>query len=208
MNSTPTDDDEKRLRIVLGTCREPVPARFHRSFAEEPFNSCEYCRQPLRVPGTLYTISKYYAEEALRQEIAVCRRCSSALKAGYSEKSLLVLKNTYNREYVNRRVQILLQAGDGDDRTSLMTACCSLCHRPREQLAEYLEYALCEGDELIYYTHPSVVCAQCTMRLYNSLSIQTREHKRRFFQEQYGYPPPGTSADEWVNGETGILGMA
>jgi hypothetical protein len=181
-----------RLEIILGGCREPIPARFHRTFEGSLFDSCGYCHALLLTGDTYYTICKLYSGGQLQAEIAVCRACQSQLKQGYSQESLHALKTIYSEDYSHRRLGILFEIREGEDRVKKMLAHCSICSTPREEIETYFEYALCEQNQLVFYTHPSLVCEACTLRIYNSLSEQTRDHKRRFMQEHFGFPPPGS----------------
>ena len=118
------------------------------------------------------------------------------MKNGYSAESLNTLKSIYSETYLQQRLEILYQTDGSEDRVANMLARCSICSAPRDEFATYFEYALCMQNELVFYTHPSMVCEKCTLHIYNSLSPQTKEHKRRFMQEQFGFPPPGSSLQE------------
>jgi hypothetical protein len=189
-------DLQKRLEIVLGACREPIPARFYRTFEDKQFDMCVYCHAPLLAIDTQYTIAKFYSRGELKEEIAVCRNCQSQMKEGYSAESLNTLKSIYSEAYVRQRLDILFQAEAGEDRVARMLAECSICSTPKDEVAASFEYALCQGNELVLYTHPSMVCDKCTLRIYDSLSEQTRDHKRRFMEEHFGFPPSGSKVRE------------
>jgi hypothetical protein len=198
------NDIERRIEIVMGMCREKIPVRFYRTFEDRPFDTCGYCHKSIRVENTWYLIMKYYAEHELKAEIAICNDCSSELKQGYSEESKLALRKIYSNEYVNRRLQILFQAEEGDDKTTLMTSKCAICNEDREFVSEYFEYAHCVGEAIVFYTGPSMICDRCTMKIYDSLSSQTKDHKSRFFQKHFGFPPPGTNLEDPVDREFGF----
>lgn len=176
---------------MFGLVKESVPARFQRTFEGRPFDTCDYCRTSLRAQGVRYLVMKYHDDSELRSELAVCRACSTTLKQGYSAESKESLKQVYDQVYVEKRLNILVHADPEADLATLMTSQCSLCGVPRGQVSEWFEYALCEGEQLIYYTHPSMVCAACSFKVYNSLSAESKEQKRRFFEQHFGYYPPG-----------------
>ena len=186
----------KRLEIILGDCREPIPPRFYRTFEDKPFDVCAYCRTSLFVVDTTYTIAKVYSNGQLQEEIAICRNCQSQMKEGYSAESLNTLKSIYSQAYLRQRLEILYHTNVGEDRVTKMLAQCSICSKPRDEFATFFEYAMCQGNELVFYTHPNMVCENCTLQIYESLSEQTKEHKRRFMQEHFGFPPPGSSHQE------------
>jgi hypothetical protein len=187
---------QKRLEIMLGNCREPIPLRFYRTFEDELFDVCGYCGSPLLDADLYYTIAKVFFEGQLREEIAVCRNCQSGMKEGYSIESLSALKSIYSETYLQRRLEILYRTGADEDRVANMLAQCSICSAPRDESTTYIEYALCMRTDLVFYTHPSMVCEKCALHIYNSLSEQTKEHKRRFMQEHFGFPPPDSSVQE------------
>lgn len=184
---------QKRLEIILGKCREPIPPRFYRTFEDQLFDVCSFCHTSLLTVDAYYTISKFYSEGQPIEEIAICRNCRSGLKEGYSAESLNALKSVYSDAYLLRRLEILYQTDAEEDRVARMIAQCSICSAPRDESATYFEYALCKRNELVLYTHPSMVCEKCTLQVYNSLSEQTKEHKRRYMQEYFGFPPPSSN---------------
>jgi hypothetical protein len=188
-------DFQNRLEILLGGCREPIPPRFYRTFEGRPFDACTYCHAPLLAAGKTYTISKLYNGDQLQVEIAICRSCQAQLKEGYSRESLDALRAIYSEIYLQRRLDILYHTAASEDRAARMLAQCALCSAPRDGLGAFFEYALCQGDELVYYTHPSMMCEQCALHVHSSLSEQTKEHKRRFVQEQFGFPPPDSGVE-------------
>lgn len=183
------DDIEKRLEILFGLCREAIPRRFYRAFEDKLFDACSYCRRPLLIEGLRYLIMKYYAGSDLLQEIAICHQCSLDLKRGYSNESRQALQAIYDNKYVQRRLSILFDAEENDDRVALMTSHCSICLIGKEAIQEHFEYTYCENNNIVFYTHPSIVCDKCTLQIYNSLSEQTRDYKRRFFENHFGFPP-------------------
>ena len=191
---TEVNEIEKRLEIILGLCREHIPIRFYRTFEDRLFDTCSYCHKPLLMDDTIYLIAKYYSGGELREEIVFCRTCSSQLRQGYSSESQQMLKQLYNAEYVRKRLKMLVEASENDDKVELMTSFCALCSINRTEAIEYFEYALCKGDEIMFYTHPSMICSKCTIQVYDRLSTQTKDHRHRFFEEQFGFPP----SDSWL----------
>gem|GEM_PF-2402583 len=184
------------MNIVLGLSREKIPLKFQREFEGKPFENCEYCRTPLQVEGKRYLVFKYYVGGELRQELAVCHACRTELKNGYSEESKATLKKIYNDAYVAGRLEILFQLNENDNRYLAMTEKCALCQTLKIELSEFFEYAWCEGDELVYYTQPSLICSKCAQSVYNQLSAETKDHKRKFYEKHYGYPPPNVSSND------------
>jgi hypothetical protein len=170
-NKKPTSEIERQLEIVLGLCRETIPPVFYRTFEDKPFDVCIFCHRPLLIDGSRYLIMKYYAGGELIQEMAVCHQCSSELRFGYSDESKQALKAIYDNAYVQRRLSILLQAKENDDRVALMTNQCSICQISKENLEEYFRYAYCENNEIVFYTHPSMACHKCTLLIYLSLEM-------------------------------------
>jgi hypothetical protein len=65
----------RRLEGLLGSWRETIPVRFHRTFAGRPFETCDYCRRQVRRPGTSYIVNKYCEEGQLKQETVQCHIC-------------------------------------------------------------------------------------------------------------------------------------
>lgn len=190
-------DPIPRLEILLGLLREKIPTRFERTFEGRPFDTCSYCGKPLRAPDCYYLVTKYYSQGELQAEVAICQSCRQGMKLGYSQESLRALEQIYGADYQARRFEVLEAAG-AEERIEKMLANCALCGRSRAELETWFEYALCEGEELIFLTQPSMVCEACTIRVNDQLSEETRRHKRRFFDQHFGFPPPEGVREEWL----------
>jgi hypothetical protein len=183
------DDLEKLLEGLAGGWREKVPPQFYRTFEGQSFGTCDYCHQPLIVPGAGYMIHKFYAQGELQRETAMCRDCRNRLQEQYSPESRQHIQRMFSFTPDDRRLEIAAQAGV--DRASQMTSHCLLCGTPKSALAAYFEYAYCQADEIVYFNHPMMICDQCTLRVYVGLSEATKEVRRRFYTEHYGLPPSG-----------------
>ena len=189
-------DPIPRLEILLGLLREKIPTRFERTFEGRPFDTCSYCGQSLRTPESYYLVTKYYSQGELQAEVAICQSCRRGMKLGYSEASKHALEQIYGADYQAQRFEIL-ETAEREERLERMLATCALCGQSRSELETWFEYALCEDEELIFITHPSVICEACTIRINDQLSEETRRHKRRFFEQHFGFPPPEGMREEW-----------
>jgi hypothetical protein len=174
--------------------RRPLPERYHRTFEETPFDACDFCHKPLLVPGARYAIIKLYSEDELRQELAICTDCGGTLRDGYSAESQQAIEAVFGRVPFARRLRQALD--ESLDPFEQMTRRCLLCHTPRGQARSHVEYADCEAGEMVYAIYPFAVCETCQVSVYDALSDQTKEIERRFFDEHFGFPPPGSPALE------------
>lgn len=192
-----SDKGYKILRYLegfLGFWREPIPERYYRFFADELFQSCDYCDTNLLVPNTSYTIYKYYEDGELKQETAQCRNCREKLMGGYSQESLETQKQLWAS--IDRSARYEISANPDVDRSSILTSRCIFCRLGREDAPAYGEYAHCEGQEIVYFHHPMMICRKCLLRLFDALSEKTKDHRRRFFEDHYGLPPDLISRDQ------------
>jgi hypothetical protein len=190
-----TDRVLRKLETILGSSRAPVPPRYHRTFEEVPFDTCDFCGKPLLVPDTRYTVTKFFSGGELSQELAICSGCGDELRKGYSAESQEASAQIFASVPVARRA---LQASQGEidhaDRVEVaeeMTCRCLLCDAPREEAKAHVEYALCEGTEIVYSFYPITLCDDCMIRIYDALSEKTKEAGRRFYDDHFGFPPPG-----------------
>jgi hypothetical protein len=199
-----TDDAMRALESMLGSSREPVPARYQRTFEERPFDVCDFCGTPLLVPGKRYTVIKLYAGGELSQEMVLCSGCSQELRKGYSAESEEAIAQIFAQVPVARRAQMAAvagdhqSAGDSSDRIEKLAGRCVLCDLPREEAKTHVEYALCEANEIVYSFYPFTVCEECIVRIYDALSKKTKDAERRFYDDHFGFPPPGAPSLERV----------
>jgi hypothetical protein len=191
-----TDEAMRTLETMLGSSREPVPARYQRTFEERPFDTCDFCGAPLLVPGRRYTVIKLYSAGELRQEMALCSGCGRELRKGYSAESEEAMAQIFAQVPVARRAMVA--ADEGADRMEKLAGRCVLCDLPREEAKTHVEYALCEANEIVYSFHPFAVCDDCIVRIYDALSQKTKDAERRFYDDHFGFPPPGTPSLERV----------
>ena len=188
----PEDEPDRVLRTletILGFSRQPVPPRYHRTFEEKPFDTCDFCGQPLLTPDTRYTVTKFFSGGELSQELAICSGCGDELRKGYSAESQEASAQIFASVPVARRA--LRASQEGVNHLEEMTGCCLLCDTPRDEANAHVEYALCEGAEIVYSFYPITVCDDCMIRIYDALSEKTREAGRRFYDDHFGFPPPG-----------------
>jgi hypothetical protein len=85
-----------------------------------------------------------------------------------------------------------------------LTENCLFCSRAKSEVSEYFEYALCEGNELLCAVYPSMQCGGCMRKVVNSLSTDTLDMRRKFFQKHFG-PPPDIYLGVWTEAELAAL---
>jgi hypothetical protein len=197
------DEVLDQIEKLLSPIRLPIPAQFHRTFEDRPFDTCDFCGRALRVTGTRYMIAKYYSAGELRQEVSLCAETMGALRKCYSEPSLKSMEQWYSPKLISARMEFARSLRG--DLPQQLTERCVFCSRPKSELSEYFEYAQCEGSELLCLTYPSMQCGGCTLKILNSLSAPTLEMRRRFFEEHFGLPP-NVNLGVWAESELSALG--
>jgi hypothetical protein len=201
---TPDKLDEviEEFERRLGPVRAPISAQFHRTFADGPFDICDFCGKPLGETGSRYMIVKYYSAGELRQELALCSETLDGLRRCYSEHSLKSMQRWYSPELMaSRRI---LVGSIQDEIPRRLTEHCLFCSRSKSEVSEFFEYALCEGNELLCAVYPSTQCGECMRKVVNSLSAETLDMRRKFFQKQFG-PPPDIYLGVWTEAELAAL---
>jgi hypothetical protein len=178
----------KGIGVVFGAHREPLPQRYHRTFEEKPFETCDLCHRPLLVPGTQYVVTKLFGGGELKQEMAMCQPCQKALEETYSRESRQATAKLFST--VSRGQRLRLAAKAGVDRVARMTAHCLLCGAAQEDLEAYVEHAGCESNEIVYAFYPYMLCEDCLLRAYEVLSAKTKQERGRFYGDHFGFPPP------------------
>lgn len=179
----------KHLEGILGGWRETIPPQFWQTFQDKPFSTCTLCFQQINLPYQRYIVQKYYLEGGLSQESAMCFECRQKLREQYSQESQKAARKIYDKGMMNKRVRRVAGLSSTEDRANLLTHDCLLCSTPKSEVKEYLEYAYCEGDEIVYYVHPFMICSKCAIEINDALSDETREVRRRFLEEHFGLPP-------------------
>lgn len=194
MMDAPIDHEAlvKVLERVMGAQRGPIPQRYQRTFEERPFEACDFCAKPLLEAGTRYTITKVHVEGELRQELAICLDCTAILEQGYSEQSRRATQWLLFDFAPGTRLRAAMRE-DGDP-IERMTRSCLLCDTLREEALTFVEYAACEGGEIVYQSNPFLICETCLLRINDLLSDQTKEAWRRFWDDHFGFPTPGAPA--------------
>ena len=172
-----------------GLLWDKVPRQFYRSFEDRPFDACDFCHKPLRADGVGYAVNKYYSGGELRQEFAVCVECSEELRRSYSKASLQTLEDTFSVSKIVTEARVKLLMYQGPDKCEQLTRCCALCGARKDEVRAYIESAYCDGEEIIYWNFPLMICEPCAVRVHESLSAETKEARRRFFTRHFGYPP-------------------
>jgi hypothetical protein len=197
---TPDKLDEvlEELERRLGPVRVPIPAQFHRTFADGPFDTCDFCGKRLSRSGSCYMIVKYFSEGELRQEVALCSENLDELRNCYSEHSRKSMQQWFSPELMAARRALVGSLQNEIPRR--LTENCLFCSRAKSEVSEFFEYALCEGNELLCAVYPSMQCGGCMRKVVNSLSIETLDMRRKFFQKHFG-PPPEIYLGVWSEAE-------
>jgi hypothetical protein len=127
------------------------------------------------------------------------------LRRSYSQQSLRTLADTFPSSLFSGQIELAWT--QGHDRAELMTRHCLLCRTPKGQAEIYFEYAYCDGEDILYHANPFMMCGPCALRVYDSLSKETKEAKRRFFERHFG-PPPGLFVLDPLEVDVGASGLA
>ncbi len=177
------------LNGILGGWREKIPHQFWQHFQGKPFTKCSYCFQPLELSGTRYLVQKHYLNGELNQETVICFECRAKLRAHYSEESQKIAKEFYAKEKMRNRVGFVADLDSSQNRAHILTKTCLICDVEKRAIDEYLEYAYCEGEEIVFYVHPFMMCLECALKLNENISEKTRDARQRFWEEHFGFPP-------------------
>lgn len=137
-----------------------------------PFMECSRCSASLS-EGPPYQINKAWRGGECIFEYAFCAGCRDSLLAEFSEESK---NNLLRHQEQNMR--------DG----TLGTTACAFCGCERSGInhQDFTTTALCEHDEVV---DSLLICFDCQAGMHELLSQQTKDVRRRFFEEIPGVPP-------------------
>lgn len=172
--------------------RADIPPQFQRTFEEKPFDTCSLCGHSLFDPDKAYAISKIFMAKKLCHEIVFCRDCLDQMSQYYSQKSIQTVRQVFSKIDKGKRWMI----GDNPklDRVKLLTGDCILCAKPKRDISDYIEAAVCLENKILFTLRPWMICMDCQQTLFNSLSDETKEQFRRIDEKYFGFPPDGSNA--------------
>lgn len=190
---TAAGDDDELVRLLDEIQRKlsqvrPIPEHFERTFEVGRFEACDFCRRPLLQNGEYYMIIKYHTEGELKQEMAICQHTMTELGSGYSAHSSSATRDFYLvGELVAHQARLRERPSMPLDQ---ILDRCWRCSKPRSEVDQWFDYAAFDGKQMLVNTYPFMQCGECTVELVRSLSPETVEMRRRFFEIYFG-PPPG-----------------
>ncbi|TLD70483.1 hypothetical protein FEM03_12200 [Phragmitibacter flavus] len=137
-----------------------------------PFQECSRCSASL-IEGQPYQINKAWRAGECIFEYAFCAVCRDALLAEFSEES--------KGNLLNHQEQHMRDGSKGTEE-------CAFCGSGRPGIAnqDFTTTALCERNEVL---DSLLICFTCQAGMHELLSQQTKDVRRRFFEEVPGVPP-------------------
>lgn len=151
--------------------KKPVPREFHSEYEGRPFRNCSHCGEPLAAFSN-YQINKAWRNNECVFEYVFCEECRERMLESFSLESK----------------QRLMQHQEKHLRDVHGTAECAFCGSSRAGTAmqDYIVTALCSGEHLL---DSIMICEPCQLITHELLSDQTRDVRRRFFEDLPGIPP-------------------
>lgn len=161
-----------------------MDAEFHSIEHDGPFEHCSRCGAVL-AEGEYYQINKAWRGGECIFEYAFCSECRDGLLEEFSEESKTNL--------LNHQQQHMREGATG-------TQDCAFCACKREAIPQqdFTTTALCEQNRVL---DSLLICFDCQAGMHELLSQQTRDVRRRFFEEVPGVPPDW---DVWKPEDTEI----
>jgi hypothetical protein len=167
---------------------DPIPIQFQQGFFDGYFQSCQFCQCNLLDDRCNYIINKSYVDHQLVYEIAMCVTCKMELNKAYSKESIESINKLFPwKDILEKRMDIIL--ADVEKKYEVLTDSCTLCNEKKENLANYYEYAFCNGKDLVYYHYPYLLCETCGLKIYTALSKKTINAVNEYFYSYFGAPP-------------------
>lgn len=149
-----------------------MDSEFHSVEHDGPFEQCSRCGAALD-HGKAYQINKAWRSGECIFEYAFCSDCRDSLLDEFSEES----KNNLMKHQEEKM-------RDGANGTGE----CAFCGCERSGIAnqDFTTTALCIYDHVL---DSLLICFDCQAGMHELLSQQTKDVRRRFFEEVPGVPP-------------------
>lgn len=145
---------------------------FHSVEHDGPFEHCSRCGATLN-EGNAYQINKAWRGGECIFEYAFCTECRDSLLEEFSEESK---RNLMRHQEEKMR--------DGASGTGECAFCG--CDRTNIEHQDFTITALCIYHEIV---DSLLICFNCQTGMHELLSQQTKDVRRRFFEEVPGVPP-------------------
>ena len=150
----------------------PIPREFHSEYEGRPFKTCSSCGEALD-SFSHYQINKAYRNGECVFEHVFCEACRDRIYQQFSEES--------RRRLIEHQEQHMRP-------TAGSTTDCAFCGKSRDEspMKDFVITALCQEDRLM---DSLMICEPCQFKTHELLSPETRDVRRRFFEDLPGVPP-------------------
>ncbi len=151
-----------------------IPKELHSFYEDRPFRCCTRCGESLAHFEEGYQISKQFKDGEVIMEFALCAPCLQSMMDEMSEESKQTLHEFHEE--------------NAKEETNLNECC--FCDVTREGCKgnEFSLLAACAGEDLY---DGALVCGECTEKMQDLMSEETRKLWDRFREENF----PGIPAD-------------
>ncbi len=174
----------------------PIPKAMFSSDDDAPFECCIMCQRVLKEIGEPYMIEKSFVNHKdlnlheVKYEYAICMACAQKMHNQLSKDSRTAIEQFFSSR-VDMQLRFLEFQQDEDLATDydVWTKTSLLTEEPREELEEYVVYAMCEGDQMIYAGYPFVLSIETLEHLQSLLSKATKDILEGFMDDHFGLPP-------------------
>lgn len=174
----------------------PIPKDIFSSDSDQPFDCCIMCQTPLKETGAPYMIEKAYVHHKdlklheVKYEYAICIACGQNMHNQLSKDSRAAIEQFFSSR-VDMQLRYLEFQQDESMSTNYdaWTQNSLLTEESRHDLDEYVVYAMCEGDQMVYAGYPFILSMSTLEQLQGLLSKATKDILDDFMDEHFGLPP-------------------
>lgn len=149
-----------------------IPPEFHSIEHDGPFETCSRCATSL-ADCDHFQINKAWRAGECTFEYAFCSKCRDSLLDEFSEESKTNLMRHQEKHLRD---------------TAAGTDACAFCGCQRKEIPtqDFTTTALAKGDRML---DSLLICFDCQTVMHELLSQQTKDVRRRFFEDIPGVPP-------------------
>jgi len=171
-----------------------VPPVFLPEGSEEPFKYCKVCNKELLENNERYVIEKAYSQDLEKKsrklifEFAYCADCLEQIREEFSLESKKKIDDFFNTNTnLEKRYQGLKKCKLFD--VDIWLHNCIVKNKSIDKVKEFQIMALCQGNDMLFYQAPYMICGEAMDDLMGLLSNKTLDIINDFWADIIDLPP-------------------
>ena len=153
------------------------------------FEQCTQCDRTLADTREPWIVNKEWHRGECVMEYALCHSCRGDMVASISEESVRFVQ-TFFEQHIDPMRWIGQFTAGGDDDPECLVADCFACGCRRDAAGGFGISAMFQAPGTLEIgPMPVMICQDCSMKVEEGLSKQTRDSWQRFVDENFPGPP-------------------